>query len=192
MENHGHTRFVTSDIVRSAILAGCSYVLMFFSFPIIPLVPYMKIDFSDLPVLIGTVLMGPIGGVIIAAVKSLLYWVTTGASIANLIGVGSSFAASIILLESYYYFSRWTKNRSKAIRWTVNLLGMAISLMIFMSILNWLVVTPLYLNLVGLKLSLPIAKLVVYAVAPFNLIKGVLVGGLFEIVVQRVLPRLKS
>lgn len=192
MENHGHTRLVTSDIVRSAVLAGRSYVLMFFSFPVIPLVPYMKIDFSDLPVLIGTVLMGPIGGVIIAALKSLLYWVTTGASVANLIGVGTSFAASVILLESYYYLSRWNKKRSKAIRWTIDLLGMAISLMIFMSILNWLVVTPLYLNLIGLKLSLPISKLVIYAVAPFNFIKGILVGGLFEIVVQRIMPRLKK
>ncbi|MCY9806811.1 ECF transporter S component [Lentilactobacillus senioris] len=183
--------FVTADIVRLAVLAGSSYVLMFFAFPVIPLVSYMKIDFSDMPVLIATVITGPLGGIIVAGVKSLLYWITTGASIPNLIGVGSSFISSIVIVEAFYYSDKYLKNFKRPTKITVTIFNMAVSLAIVMSILNWLVVTPLYMNLLGLKISIPIAQLVLTAVVPFNLIKGILVGLVFIFVRQRVLPRLK-
>ncbi|KRM93804.1 hypothetical protein FC56_GL000523 [Lentilactobacillus senioris DSM 24302 = JCM 17472] len=183
--------FVTADIVRLAVLAGSSYVLMFFAFPVIPLVSYMKIDFSDMPVLIATVITGPLGGIIVAGVKSLLYWITTGASIPNLIGVGSSFVSSIVIVEAFYYSEKYLHKFNRPARITLTILNMAVALAVVMGILNWLVVTPLYMNLLGLKLSIPVTQLVLVAVIPFNLIKGILVGLVFIFVRQRVLPRLK-
>lgn len=183
--------FVTADIVRLAVLAGSSYVLMFFAFPVIPLVSYMKIDFSDMPVLIATVITGPLGGIVVAGVKSLLYWITTGASIPNLIGVGSSFISSIVIVEAFYYSDKYLRRFNRHVKIALTILNMAVSLAIVMGILNWLVVTPLYMNLLGLKISIPIAQLVLTAVIPFNLIKGLLVGLVFIFVRQRVLPRLK-
>nr|WP_243685849.1 ECF transporter S component [Lentilactobacillus rapi] len=107
MENSGNNRQVlTTRLVEMSVLAGCSYVLMFISFPIIPIVPYMKIDFSDMPILIGTVLFGPVGGMTIAGLKSILYWVTTGASVPGLIGVGSSFISSLVLIWAFYLANR--------------------------------------------------------------------------------------
>lgn len=66
----------------------------------------MKIDFSDMPILIGTVLFGPVGGMTIAGLKSILYWVTTGASVPGLIGVGSSFISSLVLIWAFYLANR--------------------------------------------------------------------------------------
>lgn len=194
MEKHSKKaggRFVTADLVRLAVLAGSSYVLMFFAFPIIPLVSYMKIDFSDMPVLVATVLMGPVGGIIVAGIKSILYWITTGASIPNLIGVGSSFVSSIVIVEAFYFAEKHLQKAKKPVRITLTIITMAVSLAVVMGLVNWLVVTPLYMQLIGLKLSIPITQLVLVAVVPFNLIKGVLVGVLFIFVRQRVLPRLR-
>lgn len=194
MERHTKgfgSSFVTADIVRLAVLAGCSYVLMFFAFPVIPLVSYMKIDFSDMPVLIATVITGPLGGIIVAGVKSILYWITTGASIPNLIGVGSSFVSSIVIVEAFYYSDKYLHNLKRPARIILTIFNMAISLALVMGLVNWLVVTPLYMKLIGLKLSIPITRLVLVAVVPFNLIKGILVGIVFVFVRQKVLPRLK-
>ncbi|EHO48872.1 ECF transporter S component [Lentilactobacillus kisonensis] len=192
MENSGNNRqFLTTRLVEMSVLAGCSFVLMFISFPIIPIVPYMKIDFSDMPILIGTVLFGPVGGMTVAGLKSILYWLTTGASIPGLIGVGSSFISSLVLIWAYYLANRlfsFTNGIKKAMMVT---LVMAISLAIVMSSLNWVAVIPLYMKIIGLKLGLPLATIILAGAVPFNLIKGVVVGGLFYAIKDKFLPRLK-
>lgn len=62
MEHSSNKQVMTTRLVELSVLAGCSYILMFFSFPIIPIVPFMKIDFADMPILIGAVLFGPVSG----------------------------------------------------------------------------------------------------------------------------------
>ncbi len=175
-----------------SVLAGCSYVLMFLSFPIIPIVPYMKIDFSDMPILIGTVLFGATGGITIAGLKSLLYWLTvSGASIPGLIGVGSSFLSSVTLILAFYWGSRWLASLKPMVKSFLVIGFMAVSLTIVMSFSNWSAVIPLYMNVIGMKIGMPLSSLILYGVVPFNLIKGIVVGGLFYLIKNSVLPRLR-
>ena len=47
---------------------------------------------------------------------------------------------------------------------------------IIMSLANYFIITPAYMKLLGMKLSLPLAKLIVIGVVPFNLIKGGILG----------------
>ncbi|MBU9787983.1 ECF transporter S component [Lentilactobacillus sp. IMAU92037] len=192
MENSGNNRQVlTTRLVEMSVLAGCSYVLMFISFPIIPIVPYMKIDFSDMPILIGTVLFGPVGGMTIAGLKSILYWVTTGASVPGLIGVGSSFISSLVLIWAFYLANRVLSGMKGFKKALFVITTMAVSLAIIMSALNWSAVIPLYMSVIGLKLSLPLTTIIMAGVVPFNLIKGIVVGGLFYAIKDKFLPRLK-
>jgi riboflavin transporter FmnP len=192
MENSGRNhQLITTRLVEMSVLAGCSYVLMFFSFPIIPIVPYMKIDFSDMPILIGAVLFGPVGGMTIAGLKSILYWVTTGASIPGLIGVGSSFISSVVLIWAFYLVNQVASKLGGVKKVILVIATMAISLAIVMSALNWAAVIPLYMKVIGLKLSLPLATIIMAGVVPFNLIKGIVVGGLFYAIKGKFLPRLR-
>ena len=80
----------------AACLAAISYVLMYFSFVIIPIVPFMKLDFSDIPILLGLFILGPWGGLEIAAIRSIIYFVLTGVSLPHMIGVGLSFVATLV------------------------------------------------------------------------------------------------
>jgi riboflavin transporter FmnP len=57
---------------------------------------------------------------------------------------------------------------------------------VVMSLTNWLVVLPLYMQVLGMKLSIALPKLVLFAVVPFNLIKGVLVGTVFALIANRL------
>lgn len=45
-------------LVGIALLGAIAYILMLVEFPILPIAPWMKIDFSDIPILIGLFLFG--------------------------------------------------------------------------------------------------------------------------------------
>mgnify|MGYP000037199626 FL=1 len=56
-----------------AMLVALSLILvMLINFPILPAVPFMKYDPADIPILIGSFLFGPMGGVILTAIVSIL------------------------------------------------------------------------------------------------------------------------
>ena len=70
----------TRVLALGGMLSALSTVLMFFSFNV-PLMPsFIKMDFSELPALIGAYALGPLGGVAICLVKNLvnLLFTTTG------------------------------------------------------------------------------------------------------------------
>ncbi|MDN2452286.1 ECF transporter S component [Lactobacillus sp. UCMA15818] len=168
----------TRRYVISASLAGISYLLMFLSFVVVPLVPYMKVDFSDLPILFGMFILGPLGGIEIALIRSILYFLISGPSIDNLIGVVTNFIASMTLTLPIFYALR--KHHDARI-WNIVrsvFLG-TMSLTVILSLANYFVIMPLYMSVLGMKLSMPLAKFVLIGVVPFNLIKGLLVGIVF-------------
>ena len=65
-----------SNIAKMAIvgvLSAIAYLLMFMEFSV-PLMPvFIKMDLSDFPALIGSLAVGPAGGIIIALIKNLLH-----------------------------------------------------------------------------------------------------------------------
>ncbi|KRN05439.1 hypothetical protein FD15_GL001994 [Liquorilactobacillus sucicola DSM 21376 = JCM 15457] len=177
--------------IIAACLAGISYLLMFVSFAVIPIVPYMKIDFSDLPIIFGMLVLGPLGGIEIALLRSVLYFLISGPSIANLIGVSTNLIASLAFtLPLFYILKRDQQVTSLNIVKSTALA--TVSLTVLLSLANWLVITPLYMSVLGMKLSLPLAEIVLFGVVPFNLIKGVLVSGVFWIAFAKMRSWLKK
>lgn len=60
-------------LTNMAMLTALSLVLvLLINFPILPAVPFMKYDPADIPILIGSFLFGPIGGVILTAIVSVM------------------------------------------------------------------------------------------------------------------------
>ncbi|MBE5802866.1 MAG: ECF transporter S component [Clostridiales bacterium] len=62
----------TRDLATMAILSAIAAILFMIEIPIFPAVPFYKLDFSNLPVLLGAFAMGPVQGVLILGLKSLL------------------------------------------------------------------------------------------------------------------------
>ncbi|UQS86559.1 ECF transporter S component [Nicoliella spurrieriana] len=176
-------RFSVVQLVQMSLLAALSYILMIF--PTIPMFAFFKLDFGDIPILIGTMIFGPAGGILIAVIKSILYWITGGASIASLIGILASLTASIVILLSIELGQGWFKHRSRSLNIIGTVTIETISLVVVLSILNWLVITPLYANLIGFKIP-NMAKYILIQVIPFNLIKGIVIGGIFMLVQGRL------
>ena len=69
----------TRMMVKISVLGVISFILMFFELPLVWLAPpFIKIDISDLPALIGAFAMGPMVGVLIQLLKNVLNVVIEG------------------------------------------------------------------------------------------------------------------
>ena len=69
----------TRIMAQAAMLAAVAIVLMLFEFPLPFLAPpFYEMDFSEVPVLIGTFAIGPFAGVMIEALKIILSLIING------------------------------------------------------------------------------------------------------------------
>ena len=181
-------------MVSIAMLAAIGTVLQFVAFPIMPAFSFLKIDFSDIPILLGMFLYGPLAGVITAFVRSLLHLFLTGLAPQNMVGDFASFlASSILTLPIFYFFGKKKNIRTNRI---VGLVSGILALTIFMSIANYFVITPVYLQLYGVTtqqfLGTSLASYVAIGIVPFNLMKGLLVSGVFLVLHAKLLPWLSK
>lgn len=95
-------------LVLSAFMGAVSAVLMAMEFPV-PLAPgFVKMDFSDLPVILGGFIMGPLAGMRIIAVKIGLSFLLKGTvtmgvgELANMIGSVSYMLPAVLLYRRWH------------------------------------------------------------------------------------------
>lgn len=174
----------TRKYVVAAALAGLAYLLYYISFPVIPGFTWMKVDFSDLPILLAFFILGPADGLLVAVLRSLLYFVLTGFDAANFIGIAAGFLATVTFVSSLY---RFLAVRDKSVTNIIMAGAIAtITLAVVMSLANWAVVTPLYMRVIGLQLPFSIGRYVLTVVAPFNIIKGILLTVAFGLIYRHL------
>ncbi|ARK34392.1 ECF transporter S component [Lactiplantibacillus plantarum] len=172
-------------LVGIALLGAIAYILMLLEFPILPLAPWMKIDFSDIPILIGLFLFGVGGAFVITIIKLLLHSAMMGFAIYDLIGSFASFLGTAVLILAFALVLRYYRGNPKW-RMPVAIVVATIGLVVIESLANLTFVLPFYLQVMGMKLSMSLNTVVLVAVIPFNLIKGLLVGNVFWLVYQRL------
>ncbi|MGN1051211.1 MAG: ECF transporter S component, partial [Acutalibacteraceae bacterium] len=74
---NSNTKSATTKLVVTALFSAVAIVLQYLevSIPIVP--SFLKLDFSDLPELLGAFAMGPTYGVLICLVKNLVHLLFT-------------------------------------------------------------------------------------------------------------------
>ncbi len=166
----------TRKMVTVGILAALAWVVSQFSFPLLPWAPFLKIDFSDIPILLGMYVYGPMSGIAIAAVRSMLSYVTTGGEAGFPIGDTAAFIATLSYTLPIYFVIRNEKpNLKKAV---LGGAGATLSLTAVLAVLNWLVIAPLYMTVMGFSVG-PMREYLTVSVMPFNLLKGLFVSIIF-------------
>ncbi|QCA29597.1 ECF transporter S component [Vagococcus xieshaowenii] len=176
-------------MVIIAMLAAVSFVLMFFAFPVLPAVSFMRVDFSEIPILLGTFILGPLAGIGVAVLRSILHLLSTGFSIPNMIGDLASFLASIALSIPVYLI--YKKKHTSVGLMTGLIVGVLISTVV-MAIANYSFILPVYAKFAGFVLPGTMADYIFFGVLPFNLIKGVIVNSLFFVVYKSLAPWLNK
>lgn len=175
----------THKIVGIAILASLSWIISMFAFPILPTASFLKIDFSDLPILFGMYVYGPVGGIAIAFIRSLLSFVQKGGEAGLPIGDTAQFVASLSYTLPIYWVITKVGLRLKD-KVAASVLG-TVSLSIVMTLLNWFFLIPAYVAVMGFEVG-SLSDYLLLAIAPFNLIKGSIVSVVFFLAFQKMYP----
>jgi len=97
------------QLVQMAILAALSIVLVYFvRFPIFPSAPFLEYDMADVPILIGTFLYGPVNGLLLTVVVSVIQGLTVSAQ-SGWIGIVMHIIATgalVLVAGTIYYYKR--------------------------------------------------------------------------------------
>lgn len=187
-------------LVQIGILSAIAVILMLFEIPL-PFAPsFYEIDFSEVPVMIGCFVMGPMAGAVIEFIKILLNLVINGTITAG-VGEAANFVIGCALCVPAGLVYKKNHTRKGA------LLGMALGTVI-MTVLGCFINAYILLPAYGAAFGMPIdalvemgtavnshitslATFVVFAVAPFNLLKGTLVSLIVFIIYKKIRPIFK-
>jgi len=193
------TNLSVKNMVKISILAVISMVLMFFDVSTWFAPPFLKLDIADLPALLGAFAMGPMAGVLVQLLKNLLNLLLEG-SLTGGVGELSNFLVGSIFVYTagLIYYKKKTFGRA--------VLGLGVGILamtIFASLSNYFVVFPLYSKLMPLEKIVEMTAainsrvvdfktLILYAVVPFNLLKGTVVSAITILVYKKLSPILKK
>lgn len=101
-------------LVEMALLCAMSLVLMYVvRFSIFPAAPYLEYDMADVPILIGTFLFGPVSGLILTLIVSLLQWITVSIASGWVGAVMHFFATGAFVLIAGLIYKRCTASRGR-------------------------------------------------------------------------------
>lgn len=172
----------TKTIAKVGVLSAIAYVLMFISVPL-PIFPsFLKIDLSDIPAIFGGMSLGPMAGLAIVIVKNFLQGITASTTggvgeFANIV-IGGSYVLIICL---FYRKLKGTKGVLAG-----GLVGIVV-MTIMGCIMNYYIMMPLYATVYGMPLDQIIQMgtvinpkvtdlytFVIWMIAPFNMVKAVL------------------
>ena len=177
------------------IFAAMAAVLMYFELPL-PFAPsFYEIDLSEVPVLICSFSLGPVAGVVCELVKVILKLLLKGTSTAFVgdfanFGVGCSF-----ILPATVIYHRFKTKKGAMIGMVTGTVVMSV----FGSLFNAVYLLPAFATLYGVPLEQLVAMgtavngminsvstLVLFAVVPFNIVKGAIVSLLTTLLYKRV------
>lgn len=177
------------QITFIAVLSCLAFILMIFELPNpFSVASYLKLDFSDIPVLLATWMYGPLSGFMVAFIKCFLH--ASMNSFSDWLGVLSSLTSSLFILLPFAWVfkkAQWKFAKQLYLGGAIS----TISLTVVMSALNWLVLVPVYMSLWGWHPSVPVPQLVALGVVPFNILKGILIAVIFSIIAKPLQSVLK-
>ena len=186
----------THNLTVAAMLSAVAFILMFIEFPIPMLIPsFVKMDFSDLPALLGTFSLGPVYGVAIQLAKNIIH-LPFGSSA----GVGElcNFMLGAAFSAAAGFIYKKNKSRKTAIMGAV---AGAVVMALFSVPSNYFITYPAYVTFYHMPLEailgmyqaiLPSAdsliKCLVIFNMPFTLVKGLLDAALCLLIYKPLSP----
>lgn len=186
------TKLTPKFIASVGVLSGISIVLMqLLEFPIPFMPPFLKLDFSTLPALIGGFAYGPVTGLVIVFIKALLHLLRTQTGgvgeLADFLASGAMVLTSALIYKKY-------KTRKGAV--AALLLGTC-AIMIVGALANYFILIPFYANVMPMEQIIEMCgkvnplitntvTYVLYGAVPFNLVKGLILSIITFVIYKQV------
>lgn len=178
------TLFSTRDLVIVGLFSALAYVLMLLESP--GYLGFLRIEFSDVPAILGGLGLGPAAGVFIELIKNIIKALSTktigAGELANFV-VGSAYVLPLSLI-----YRKWRGKHRLLTGYVVGTITMCVAGMI----VNYFVTLPLYSNmfggvdaLIGFVGSMTpgflpeinsLWKIIIIGITPFNVLKGIMMA----------------
>lgn len=189
--------FETRKLVKISLLSAIALALMMldFALPIFPV--FLQLDLSDIPAIIGTFVMGPLAGIMIELIKNILH----GLIATSTMGIGE--VANFIFGIAYIIPLGLIYKRNKNIKSVIlGVLAGTISMIVTACIFNYFILIPLYsavlynqpievfVNMANKvnDMVTNFATLILFAIAPFNLLKGIIMSVVSYLIYKALKP----
>lgn len=178
------TLFSTRDLVIVGLFSALAYVLMLLESP--GYLGFLRIEFSDVPAILGGLGLGPAAGVFIELIKNIIKALSTktigDGELANFV-VGSAYVLPLSII-----YRKWKGKHRLLTGYVVGTVTMCVAGMI----VNYFVTLPLYSNmfggvdaLIGFVGSMTpgflpeinsLWKIIIIGITPFNVLKGIMMA----------------
>ena len=169
----------TNRFIKLSLLSAIAVILMYIDFPVIPIFPWLKIDLSDVPALMGAFAFGPLAGVIIELMKNLLILIVKGTGTA-FVGELANFLVGVALVWPAAMVYKKNKTKKTAV------LGMVLGILCI-EVVGILANVYLLLPAYGMAMSkAELMQYVTVGLIPFNGIKAILVCGITYALYKKV------
>lgn len=169
-------------IVKIGLLSALSVIVMLFEFPLVFIAPsFYELDLSEAVIMMGGFAMGPLAAAIMEFVKNVLNVLINGTT-TGFVGEFANFVTGCCLTVPAAIVYKYRKSLKGA------LVGMAIgivSLAIVGGLINYYIMLPMYSSFMPLDAIIDAGAaitgfirdkftFVLFAVVPFNIVKGLL------------------
>lgn len=169
----------TNKMIKISLLSAVALILMYIDFPILPMFPWLKIDLSDVPALLGAFGFGPLAGVLIELIKNLLIVLVKGTQ-TGLVGETANFLVGVALILPASLVYKRNRNKKGAI---LGMLLGALCMEVGAIVANIYFLLPAY----GMQMSQADSiKYITMGLLPFNGIKALIVSVATYIVYKKV------
>ncbi len=187
----------TKTITRVGVLGAIAAVLAYIpGIPVIP--PIYKLDFSNVPALLGGFSMGPLQGLCILLIKDVV-------SLGNTSSMGVGELADIMTGAAMMIPAALIYKRNRTLKGALTgLLVGIVSTVVVGAVANYFIMIPFYVNVMHMPLETILAmiaqvippvdtlpKLILLATSPFNLLKGAALAAVTCLMYKRLSPLLK-
>lgn len=184
-------------LTKIGALSAVAGLLMLIEMPLWFAPPFYKMDLSEIPILIGAFALGPIAGMTIEFIKILLNFVLNG-TVTGGVGEAANFLIGCSLVIPAGYIYRKNKTVKNAI------IGMVVGTLVLTvvgGLLNYYLLLPVYAKVFGAPIQafvdmgnalnpyiVDLKTFILFAVVPFNLLKGIIVSAITILIYKRISP----
>jgi riboflavin transporter len=191
-------------MIKVAILGALAGAIMMMKFAL-PIFPYfLEIDLSDIPAVIGVMVLGPLAGVLIEGVKIVVNILLNG-SLTFGVGEAANFVSGVAFILPLGLIYRKKKDFKGAV---IGLIAGTLSLTVVMGITNYFIFIPLFAKAFNAPVSayvdiaqkLPffgqfvnnLLDMIIYSFVPFNMLKGILITVVTLVLYDFLVPALNK
>ncbi|WP_010293757.1 ECF transporter S component [Clostridium senegalense] len=158
-----------NKMIKISLLSAIAFILMYVEIPVIPAFPWLRMDLSDVPALMGAFAFGPLIGVIIELFKNILIILFKGTA-TGLVGELANFLVgiSLVLPASIVYHRK--KSKKTAI---IGMILGFLSIEVVAILVNMYILLPAFgMHMAGKELI----NYIVFGLIPFNGVKAIIVS----------------